>query len=131
MHEFSTAQAILNTILDAAKSYPVEKIIQIKLEIGEFTLLNHAQLRFALKTISKGTPAEGAKILIKTLKGKIKCSDCGYEGELESLPPHSYVISFSPFQCPKCGSPDTDILGGRETNIKDIKLKLKTESRLY
>ncbi|MHA1754464.1 MAG: hydrogenase maturation nickel metallochaperone HypA, partial [Candidatus Odinarchaeia archaeon] len=126
MHEFSTAQAILNTILDAAKRYDSEKILQVNLEIGEFTLLNYSQLKFAIKTLSEGTIAEGVKVKIKTIKGKIKCNNCGYEGSKKVEETDHFMISFSPFTCPKCGSPNTDIIGGRETNIKDIKLKLKT-----
>jgi hydrogenase nickel incorporation protein HypA/HybF len=125
MHEFSTAQGIMSMILSTANRYQVEKIIQINLEIGEFTLLNHYQLRFSLKTLSKGTIAERAKINIKTIKGNLKCKNCGYQGYREVKEEDHLMISFSPFTCPKCDSPNTDIIGGREINIKDIKLKLK------
>ncbi|MHA1410123.1 MAG: hydrogenase maturation nickel metallochaperone HypA [Candidatus Odinarchaeia archaeon] len=127
MHEFSTAEMIINTVLASASDYNVEKILQINLEIGEFTLLNHHQLRFALKTLAKGTIAEGAKITIKTIKGSIKCEKCGYEGTRQVEDIDHMMISFTPFTCPKCSSPDTVIISGREVNIKNIQLKLKKE----
>ena len=126
MHEFSTAQAIINTVIDAVKKYSFEKILEINLEIGEFTLLNYSQLRFALKTLSKDTVVEDAKIIIKTLHGVVKCSECGYEGRLKRISKNHYSMILPQFQCPKCQSMKTDIIGGREMNIKNIKLKLKT-----
>lgn len=126
MHEFSTAQAIIDTVLEAAKKFSFEKILEINLEIGEFTLLNYSQLRFALKTLAKNTVAEDAKINIKKLRGKIKCMECGYEGNIsKKLPAEHYLSTQLLLQCPVCGSMKTDIIGGREMNIKNIKLKLK------
>ncbi|WEU39910.1 MAG: hydrogenase maturation nickel metallochaperone HypA [Candidatus Odinarchaeum yellowstonii] len=126
MHEFSTAQAIIDTVMEAVKKLSFEKIIEINLEIGEFTLLNYSQLRFALKTLSKNTVAEGAKINIKKLRGKIKCAECGYEGTItKKTSTDHYLLTQILFQCPVCGSTKTDITGGREMNIKNIKLKLK------
>ncbi|MEM2109351.1 MAG: hydrogenase maturation nickel metallochaperone HypA [Candidatus Odinarchaeota archaeon] len=127
LHEFSTAQAIINTVMDAVKKYSFEKILEINLEIGEFTLLNYSQLRFALKTLSKDTVVEGAKIIIKTLHGALKCAECGYEGRLNKRVSKTHYSTLLPqFQCPNCQSMKTDIIGGREMNIKNIKLKLKT-----
>ncbi len=126
MHEFSTAQSIIDTVIEATKKLSIEKIIEINLEIGEFTLLNYSQLRFALKTLAKNTVAEGAKINIKKLRGKIKCLDCGYEGVIRKKSSTDHYLIIQPsFQCPRCKSAKTDIVGGREMNIKNIKLKLK------
>lgn len=126
MHEFSTAQAIINTVIEAVKKISFEKIIEINLEVGEFTLLNHSQLRFALRTLAKNTTAEGAKIHIKKLSGKIKCMECGYEGNINKKTTRDhYLLTQLLFQCPICGSTKTDIIHGREMNIKNIKLKLK------
>ncbi|MHA1238343.1 MAG: hydrogenase maturation nickel metallochaperone HypA [Candidatus Odinarchaeia archaeon] len=124
MHEFSTAQAILGTVIEVATRYNASEILEVDLEIGEFTLLNPEQLNFAFKVLSEGTIAKNAKLKIFKKPGKIKCNTCGYEGNVEDLSDASHYNIFSmSFRCPKCGSTDTDILGGRETNIKNIKIK--------
>ena len=81
MHEFSAACSIVDTALEAAKNNNASKINVVNIEVGEFTFLIPEQLAFNFEIATKNTIAEGAELRIKNVKGKLLCSDCGFEGE--------------------------------------------------
>ncbi|MHC1592228.1 MAG: hydrogenase maturation nickel metallochaperone HypA/HybF, partial [Candidatus Helarchaeales archaeon] len=98
----------------------------INLEIGEFTFINPDQLRFVFKIAARGTLAEDAYLNITKTPGAIRCKNCGFEGKvtLEDNPEYHVLGTISlGLDCPKCKSRDTEIIGGRELNIKDIKIE--------
>lgn len=125
MHEFATAQNIVRVTSRAALMNKARKISEIRLELGEFTFVNPDQLKFVFEIAAKDSPAEGAELIITKTPGKIKCTKCGYEGGLKYLGPeiHSPVAAQFVLDCPKCDSKDTEIVGGRELRIKDIKIE--------
>ncbi|MHA1264482.1 MAG: hydrogenase maturation nickel metallochaperone HypA [Candidatus Helarchaeota archaeon] len=126
MHEFATAQQIVRTVSRAALMNHAKKITEIRLELGEFTFINPEQLKFVFEIAAKDSPAEGAQLIITKLPGKIKCPKCGYEGGLKYTGPeiHSTIAAAFVLDCPKCDNKGTDIVGGRELRIKDIKVEM-------
>ncbi|MFX1415173.1 MAG: hydrogenase maturation nickel metallochaperone HypA [Promethearchaeota archaeon] len=127
MHEFSAACAIVDAALQAAESYNIKKITTVNIEVGEFTFLVPEQLQFNFEIASKKTLAEDATLNINLVKGRIKCDDCGYEGEAqdeEDLPPE--VAVFATLKCPSCQSSGTTITGGKEFVISNIEAETDT-----
>ena len=126
MHEFATAQSIVRTVSRAAMMNQAKKISEIRLELGEFTFINPEQLKFVFEIAAKDSVAEGAQLIISKSPGKIKCTKCGYEGGLKYLGPeiHSPLTVSFVLDCPKCESKETEIVGGRELRIKDIKIEV-------
>ncbi len=122
MHELSLAVSIIETVLKAAKEYDANKVLEINLEIGDFTVVGEDRLRFALEIASKDTIAEEAKINIERTPGRIRCKKCGYEGE--SSPPTEddplQHLIMSSLKCPQCGDTHTEIIGGRQMGVVDI-----------
>ncbi len=126
MHEFSTAQLIVSTVIRVAEENGAKRVTEINIELGEFTLLNPEYLKFGLEVASEGTIAEGAKVNVVIKPGLIHCLECGYEGEarkedVEGAPHIPQLLSVS-LQCPKCGSNATKIISGRDCNIKNIQI---------
>ncbi len=121
MHELSLAVSIIETVLKAAKEHDVKKVLEINIEIGDFTVVSEDRLRFALEITSKDTIAEDAKIIITRTPGRIRCKKCGYEGESPPTEddPLQHLI-MSSLRCPKCGDTHTEITAGREMGVKDI-----------
>jgi hydrogenase nickel incorporation protein HypA/HybF len=121
MHELSLAVSIIETALKAAKEHNAKKILEINLEIGDFTVVSEDRLRFTLEITSKDTIAEEAKINIERMPGRIRCKKCGYEGESPPIEddPLQHLL-MSSLKCPKCGDTHTEIIGGRELGVKDI-----------
>jgi hydrogenase nickel incorporation protein HypA/HybF len=125
LHEFSAACSIVDTALDAAKRNNATKVTVINVELGEFTFLIPDQLIFNFEIASKNTILEGADLRIKSVKGKLKCNDCGFEGDSEvdpDLPPQ--IAVFAPMKCPKCGSSSTHITGGKDFIITNIEAEI-------
>lgn len=126
MHEFSTMEAILKTVIKVAEEHGAEEILQIELAIGELTFLNFEQLRFAFQALSEGTIAEGASLLLHTIKPEIYCPKCGYKGKVKYEGPEQHTpMPALMLKCPKCGNWDVKIRAGRECIIKSVKLRVQ------
>ena len=119
MHEFSVMSQIVGSVIDEAKKRSASRIEKVTLELGEFTMLGHDQLRFAFDVLSKDTMLEGAALDLRTIKGEIECS-CGFKGEASPSDdaPHQLAASF---QCPHCGEL-ARVTGGRDCLIRDISM---------
>ena len=120
MHEFSVMTQIIDSVLEEAKKREAQKVEQVDLEIGDFTMLGDEQLKFAYEVLSKSTILQGSSIQISHRKGKIKCESCGFEGEMQLAEdsPHRLVPIL---ECPKCHSP-AKIIEGRECFIRNIRM---------
>jgi len=124
MHEFGTAMSIVKTITRVGLQNGATKISVVHLEIGDLTFLVPDQLKFSFDIAAKGTIAEGADFQITRIKAKLQCHDCGYfddinfknEGDMTFL-----NVDFS--TCPKCQKKNVEIIGGKELNIKNIKVE--------
>ncbi len=125
MHEFSAALSIVETVVEAAKQNNVVRVTEVNVEVGEFTFLIPEQLAFNFEIASKNTVVDGAKLNIITKKGVLKCQDCGATSESNvdsDIPPQ--MASFAPMKCPECGSSATEIVGGKEFVITDIRAEV-------
>ncbi|MEM2145673.1 MAG: hydrogenase maturation nickel metallochaperone HypA [Candidatus Jordarchaeaceae archaeon] len=128
MHELSTVVSIVETVTRVAEANNVKKVLEINVEIGQFTFVNPEQLKFLFEIASNDTPLKNSKLNITLVPGKLHCNDCGYSGDAISeedqrkahlLP----LVGFSA-KCPICNSSNTEIIGGRELNIKNIKAEV-------
>lgn len=125
MHEFSAACSIVDTALEAAKNHNATRVTVVNVELGEFTFLIPEQLIFNFEIATKNTLLEGAELRIETVKGKLKCNNCGFEGHSEidpDIPPQ--IAIFSPMKCSKCGSSSTKIIGGKDFIITNIEAEV-------
>ena len=111
--------------VEAARSNNATKVNVVNIEVGEFTFLIPEQLAFNFEIASKNTILEGAELRIKEIKGKLQCSDCGFEGESKvdaDIPPQ--IAAFAPMKCPKCGGSSTTITGGKDFIITNIEAEI-------
>jgi hydrogenase nickel incorporation protein HypA/HybF len=121
MHEFSISSEIVKTILDTAERNGGKRVLSIQLEFGELMLLNVEQVTFWVGELLKGSVAEGAKVKVKTIKARIHCEVCRYQGGL--APEGSELLQgFTPQCCPECGSFHVRIKKGRECLLKKIQI---------
>lgn len=125
MHEFSAASAIVDTALEAAKSNKATRVSIVNVEVGEFTFLIPEQLVFNFEIASRNSILEGAELRIKTVKGRLLCNDCRFEGEsqVDANVPNEIAV-FAPMKCPKCGSSSTKITGGKDFVITSIEAEV-------
>ncbi len=125
MHELAAAMSIVETALRALQGHSVKRVSRVNVEIGEFTFLVHDQLRFNFEIASQKTILEGAELCITHVPGRLRCDDCGFEGESQPDPTlPSEIAVFAPMKCPNCGSSATVITGGKEFYIRDIEAEI-------
>ena len=121
MHEFSTTQRIVSTILEEAEKHNAKRVNAVHLIIGKLTFLGLEQIRFAYGLLVKNTIMEGSKLHFEEKNGIVKCNTCGYEGDLLYKEDPEYHIPSPTLSCPQCNGV-VNIVGGRECMIKNVSL---------
>ena len=114
MHELSITEHLLDHCIREAKKRHAEKIRVIRLCIGQLNGLVPDCIQIYLDMLSEGTIAEGAHIEAEFLPVKVRCRDCGRDGEIT---PHHLA-------CPHCGSLRLQILSGKEFYIKSMEVDI-------
>jgi hydrogenase nickel insertion protein HypA len=116
---------MMEMLKDWAKKNDVEKILEIHLELGEFTMFQNRNFRATFKLLSKGTVSDHAKLFIKKIPGVMACKKCGYIGRGKNL----YLVRRGTYQpstqCPKCKETSLEIVQGKEYFVREIMLRRK------
>ncbi|MHA1820385.1 MAG: hydrogenase maturation nickel metallochaperone HypA/HybF [Promethearchaeota archaeon] len=147
MHEFALAESVFQTCLKTAQHYNAKKIVEINIELGDFSLTVEDLLINSFKILAKDSIAADAKLIIKRTPGILKCLDCGKTSEIwfseeknkESDNEHLgdleefetmvhgasgyHLLGINLFKCKYCGSRNTELTGGREFKLKNIKIE--------
>lgn len=120
MHEMSMTINLIKYLVELVKNKGAKKIDEVYIELGTLTHLNPEQIMFLYNIFSNNYPElKGSKIFITRRDTKIKCLDCGYNGEI-AKEDSEYLIFL--FRCPKCESGRIKILEGDEFLVKRVKL---------
>ncbi len=136
MHEMSYAVRIADIALRAANENPAPaegfaagtsapaeasaaslRILAVRVSCGEMLAIVPALLETAFRECVKGTIAEHAKLVVKTMPVLIRCASCGRE--IDPHGPDGYVA-----RCPDCGSAALRIEHGREFVVNDIETEI-------
>ncbi len=133
MHEWALAEAVVSTALKTVKDRDISEITILKIKIGELQQIELEIFEFALKEIMKNKELlENAEIKMEEESAVLKCNVCGHEWtfakdnlsfeESESIHfipeiAHTYI------RCPKCDSPDFDVLKGRGVELESIEVR--------
>jgi hydrogenase nickel incorporation protein HypA/HybF len=132
MQEWALAEAILATASEIAKKECLKEVTEVTIRIGELQDIEKRILRFALGEI-KSDLFRNAKFRFLKAKTEFKCRVCGttWKFQKDTLDKATVeAIHFVPeaahtyVKCPKCGSPDFEIVSGRGVwldNIKGVK----------
>ncbi|MDH5684912.1 MAG: hydrogenase nickel incorporation protein HypA [candidate division WOR-3 bacterium] len=136
MHEWSLAEAVVATAVRVAEKEGLKEIIEIKIKLGELQQIEKEIFEFALKEITKQESPllNRTGIEIEMEKAILKCRVCGKEWSFsdatkEISGDEAEFIHFLPdvahvyIGCPKCKSPDFEIIQGRGVWIDSIEGK--------
>jgi len=121
VHEFSITSQVVQSVLAEAEKREAKKITEVNLVIGKLTFLGLEQVQFAYEALTKGTIAEGSKLVIEEQEGFVKCSNCGYQGGFKYEDDPLYHVPVPTLKCPEC-SGTVNITAGKECTIKNIKM---------
>ena len=134
MHEWALAEAVISTAIKAAEKEKLKEITEIKIKLGELQQIDVETFEFALKEIIslQESLMRGTEIKLETEKAILKCRVCGQEWAFgdamkELSEEESESLHFVPeiahvyVRCPKCKSPDFEVIRGRGVWIDYIK----------
>ena len=110
MHEMSLCEGMREILEGQARAHGIARIARVRVEIGRFAGVEKPALEFAWEVVMRGSPAEGAELIMLDLPGRAACWDCGHDVEIDDrLAP-----------CPDCGGGKLMPTGGGEMRIKDL-----------
>lgn len=129
MHEWALAEAVIAAASQIAEKEQLKRVTEVKIKIGEMQQIERDIFDFALSQLK---PAElrKARFEVETEKAELKCRACGHEwpfSENKLDTDSAEAIHFIPeaahahIKCPKCGSPDFEIIRGRGIWLETIK----------
>ncbi len=129
MHEWALAEAILASAKEIAEKEKLKEVTEVTIRIGELQQVEPQILRFALLQMKTDTYKE-TKFRILKAKSSLKCRVCGTTWQFNPKKldkATAEAIHFVPevahtfVKCPKCGSPDFEIVNGRGVWLENIK----------
>lgn len=129
MHEWALAEAVILAASQIAEREGLKAVGLVKIKVGELQHVDLEIFKFALSQLKTGI-LEKAKFTIETEKARLKCRVCGYEwifSEDRLGGDSAEAIHFIPetihayIKCPKCGSPDFEVLRGRGVWLESIR----------
>ena len=129
MHEWALAEAVIASASETAEKEGLKRVTEVKIRIGELQQIEQDILEFALSQL-KSAKFKKTKFLIEAEKAQLKCRVCGHSWDFckEGLDANTAeAIHFLPeiahtyVKCPKCGSPDFEVIHGRGVWLQSIK----------
>jgi hydrogenase nickel incorporation protein HypA/HybF len=108
MHELGITQNIVAIVSEKAGD---QKVIRIKLEIGQLSAIVPDAIRFCFDICADGTALKGATLEIDEVAGRGKCNSCG-----EEMP-----LSLLAGTC-ACGSREITCIAGQELKIREMEV---------
>lgn len=114
MHELSIIEALIEQVdRELHRAGQKGRVVELNLAVGRLSGVHGESLRFAFDLLSPGTIVDGAQVVIEEPKATCRCRDCH----------HAEAIDELVAQCPKCGSGNIVIEGGRELTLDSIELE--------
>lgn len=133
MHEWALAESIILTVINESKKKKLKKINEININIGELQQIELDIINFSInELIKKYDILKKVKININIEESKLRCKFCHNKWTFKDVKKNlnedeSEAIHFIPevafvhSRCPKCKSPDFEIIAGRGITITSIK----------
>jgi hydrogenase nickel incorporation protein HypA/HybF len=113
MHEMSLCEGVVGLIQDEARKQAFSRVKAIVLEIGALGLVEPEAMLFCFEAVSRGTIAEGAKLVIERPPGAGWCLDCA-----ETVP---LAERFG--ACPICGRYGVQMTSGDQLRVRELEVE--------
>lgn len=107
MHELSIAEAIVAIVCDNADE---RRVTQVDVRVGHLRQVVPGALRFSFELVAQGTLAEGAELVLESVRAQGDCRTCGARSHLAQFP----------LSCRACGGLDIEIVSGEELCVESL-----------
>jgi len=112
MHELGIMETAVQMAVDTARAAGARRVLVLRLRIGTLSGVVPEALHFAFDVVCRGTPAEGATLLVETVPAAGWCPDCQAEYAGDDF--------FS--ECPRCQKLNGELRRGRELEISSVEI---------
>jgi hydrogenase nickel incorporation protein HypA/HybF len=113
MHEMSLCEGVVGLVEDEARKGGFSKVRSIVLEIGMLGHVEPEAMTFCFDAVSRGTVAEGARLVIERPPGAGWCLDCA-----KTVP---LAERFG--ACPECGRHHVQMTAGDELRVRELEVE--------
>lgn len=113
MHEMSLMGGVFEVIEQTLSLYEVNRVLQVKLKVGELTNAEPDALLMAFEAYSKDTVCEGAELIVERVPVLGRCRQCQNEFSIKTI--------F--FICPNCQNPNIEIIQGEELLLESLEVE--------
>ncbi|MBF0168513.1 MAG: hydrogenase maturation nickel metallochaperone HypA [Alphaproteobacteria bacterium] len=113
MHEMSLADGVVKLIEDQAAHNDFQRVLVVRLEIGQLAHVDADALAFCFEAVAKGSKAEGARLVIERKPGLVWCFGCSTQVAIKAWGE----------PCPTCGSFDLKDDGGQDMRVLDLEVE--------
>jgi hydrogenase nickel incorporation protein HypA/HybF len=113
MHELSIVEALIDQVgKELERPGQQGRVTRVEVSVGRLSGVNCDSLRFAFNLLAAGTTVADAELVTHEPKAVCHCHACEAKLEIDDL-----VV-----QCPRCGSGQITIEGGRELVLQSIEI---------
>lgn len=112
MHEVSLCQSILAILQEKGAALEAKKIVSVRLEAGSLVAVEPDIMQLAFRAVSKGSLAEGAKLMIEEQQAMGYCANCQQETAIQN-----YFDG-----CPLCGQYGLTITQGETLTVLSMEI---------
>lgn len=109
VHELSIVQGVVDICQSSAGG---RRVTSVTLEIGELSGVVPEAVEFCFEACSRGTPLDGARLIIDRIPAAARCPTCGATFDI-----HAY---YDP--CPACGAYAVIITAGEELRVRELEV---------
>jgi hydrogenase nickel incorporation protein HypA/HybF len=115
MHELGVTKKILAIVLDRARENGVQRVLSVRLAVGELSDLEDTWLQRYFDHLSRDTVAQGATLRVTRIPVRFECAECGDLFQID-------IRREQRVRCPGCGSDDLRMVSGSEYSIEDMEV---------
>ena len=116
MHEYSLMRGLLKQVDSLRSQHHADRVLSIRLIIGEFSGIEAGLLQSAFDDLSQETPLVGAVLEIRQTSLMGRCASCESE----------FAIAGFEFTCPQCSSKAITIVQGEDLMLDTVRLGYET-----
>jgi len=114
MHELSIALNIADLAETEAKRLGAVRVSAVHLRLGPLSGVVKDALLSAYDLACRPGLLEGSRLIIEEVPIQVYCPKCKRRRSLESM---------QSFCCPECHTPATEVLGGRELEVRALEIE--------
>jgi hydrogenase nickel incorporation protein HypA/HybF len=113
MHEMGITQSLLDMSINKAREAGAAAVKQINLVVGDMSSVLDDSVQFYFDFLSKGSIAEGAKLVFKRVPVKARCRKCATQ----------FFPGGETWKCPQCNDLGVEIIAGSEFYMESIEVE--------